>query len=43
MQCSWSIPKEAKEGDVYTVEMTIDTGPFAGLVTGTAKLVVKTE
>ena len=40
MNCSWSIPKDAKIGDEYTIELTIDTGPVGGVVTGTGKLVV---
>jgi hypothetical protein len=35
-----SIPKNAKPGDAYTVQATVDTGPFFGKLTATKKLVV---
>jgi hypothetical protein len=39
-QWTWDVPKIAKPGSVYTVEVTIDTGPFGGKVTGTKTIVL---
>jgi hypothetical protein len=41
-QYSWSIPNEAKEGEEYTIDVTTDTGPLGGIVTGSCKVTLGT-
>jgi hypothetical protein len=40
LRYQWTVPEQASPGDTYSIEITVDTGPFAGKITASKAVTV---